>query len=64
MATVLERPSATHAHHDVDDFLSELTQLCQRHGVGLTNGAALFLMESEDFSRAFSVNDESELSFA
>lgn len=46
------------------DFLNEMTQLCQKYGLGLTGGTVLFVMEREDYSRVFSVNAESELTFA
>lgn len=65
MATVLERPIiASKASADVDQFLCELTQLSHRHGLGLTNGASLYLMEPEDYARTFAASDDSDLTFA
>lgn len=45
-------------------FLDELTRVCREHGIGLTDGAELYIMEQEDHARAFSANEQSELSFA
>lgn len=65
MATVLARPSTSTeaARPALSAFLNELTSLCQKHGIGLTDGATLFLMEQEDYYRVFSANEESEISF-
>lgn len=70
MATVLDRPAATEAraayvtNAALNAFLAELSELSRRHGIGLTDGATLYLMEPEDFTRSYTASDESELSFS
>jgi len=45
-------------------FLAELGELSRRCGIGLTDGATIYLMETEDDSRSYTADDESRLSFA
>jgi hypothetical protein len=64
MATVLERPIAgQQAAVDLTGFLADLTSLSHRYGVGIADGATLFLLEREDFSRRFSADSESLLGY-
>ena len=69
MATLLRSRADEQGHHHADDerlsaFLAELGDLSRRHGFGLTDGAAVYMMEQEDYARSYIVNDQSELSFA
>jgi hypothetical protein len=42
-------------------FLSDLTEICRRHGIGIAGDAVLFLMEAEDFPPQYAVDSESRL---
>jgi hypothetical protein len=42
-------------------FLADLTQVCARHGIGITGDAVLFVMEPEDYPHHYSVDAESRL---
>lgn len=48
----------------VSSFLADLNEASRRHGIGLTHGPTLFLMETEDYDRAYSFSPDSELVFA
>lgn len=45
-------------------FLAALGDLSRKHGIALTDGASLYVMEQEDFARSYLATDESELTFA
>jgi hypothetical protein len=66
MATALkerprvEAPDAT----DVEAFLRDLGEVSRKHGIGLTDGATLYLMEPEDFARSYLADNKSDLTFA
>ena len=45
-------------------FLIELDQLSYRHGIALSEGATLFLMERYDYECRYTATDESALIFA
>lgn len=72
MTEVLERMSAakllqeagTCNDVEVSRFLSELGELSRRHGLAITDGASLYIMEQEDYARTYLASDESILSFA
>jgi hypothetical protein len=51
----LEKPS------NCDAFLAELSELSAKHGIAIGGDAVLFVMEREDFSYAYHVDDESKL---
>lgn len=42
-------------------FLSDLTDLCNRHGVGITGEADLFLMDREDYDRVYSMTENGRI---
>ena len=44
-------------------FLEALTQLSVQYGVAITGTPVLFMMEREDYSSAYSIDAESNLSF-
>ncbi len=44
-------------------FLAGLTKLSVQHGVAITGTPVLFMMEQEDYDSAYSIDDESNLSF-
>jgi len=46
-----------------NEFLTMLTDLSIQHGVALTGTPVLFMMEREDYDSAYSIDDESNLSF-
>lgn len=48
--------------HDTNCFAQELSELCRKHGLGLTN-ATVFVMEPEDYLLQYAVDDESCLTF-
>lgn len=43
-------------------FARDLSDLCRRHGLGLT-GATVFVMERVDWSLEYVIGEESELTF-
>lgn len=47
----------------VDEFLSELTELGRKYGLGITGKPVVFLMEPEDQIPAYSIDEESNLRF-
>jgi hypothetical protein len=42
-------------------FLTDLTQLCARYGIGISGDAVLFVMEPEDFAHRYCADSESRL---
>ena len=46
------------------DFLTALTELSLRTGIGISGSSTLFLMEPEDRSRNYQIDDESNLNFS
>ena len=68
MATVLERASGKAQKSDCSQeltaFLAELGELSRRFGLAIGDGASLYVMEPEDYARAYLASDESGLSFA
>nr|NUR37549.1 hypothetical protein [Sphingomonas sp.] len=68
MATVLEPKSASRESEpksvDLDGFLAQLADLSRRFGIAIGDGAQLYVMETEDYQRAYRTSDESDLSFA
>jgi hypothetical protein len=44
-------------------FLEALNELSQCHGIGLTGGMNLFLMECDDYERKYTVDVESRVEF-
>ena len=67
MATVLERATSDQSRTvpvaDLSGFLAELGESSRRYGLGIGDGASLYLMEQEDYSRSYQASDESDLSF-
>ena len=45
------------------EFLTELGGLSRRYGLGLTEGATVYLMTREDYDCEYDADDESRLSF-
>ena len=45
-------------------FLSDLGDLSRRHGLAIGDGATLYVMEQDDFTRAYRLSGDSELTFA
>ncbi|WP_158092921.1 hypothetical protein [Acetobacter sp. DsW_059] len=43
------------------NFLSALTDLCNQHGVGITENAVLFLMEREDYDSVYRLTEQGSL---
>ena len=43
-------------------FLDELTKLSTKHGIGITEGAVLFVLEKEDYDSRYRIDHESNLS--
>ena len=66
MTTVLEPHSSPDFMDNIRlaSFLRELTSLCLSHGVGITAGSKLFILEYEDCWRTFSADENSQLMFA
>lgn len=66
MATALqERPHVgTQTLPDIEAFLRDLGELSRKHGLALTDGASLYVMEQEDFARSYLADDASALTFA
>jgi len=42
-------------------FLADLTEISAKHGIGIAGEATLFLMEPEDFSSRYAIDDHSRL---
>jgi hypothetical protein len=51
----------TAAHEKADLFATELTDLCRKHGLGITGSATLFVMEYEDHGLKYTVNTDGNL---
>jgi hypothetical protein len=66
MATALkERPRAeARPSADLEAFLNDLGEVSRKHGIALTDGATLYIMEQEDFARSYSADSESALTFS
>jgi hypothetical protein len=66
MATALKQRPQVDAPPavNIEAFLRDLGEVSRRHGLGLTDGASLYLMEREDFARSYLVDDESAVTFA
>jgi len=48
---------------DATAFERELTQLSRKHGIGIGGSATLFVMETDDFERNYSTDNQSHLQF-
>ncbi len=44
-------------------YLSDLADISKKHGIGLTGKATLFLMEQDDYSRVYRIDETSRLFF-
>lgn len=44
-------------------FLCELTELSLKHGLGINEGGVLYELESDDYERHYSCDDESKINF-
>lgn len=49
---------------DVEGFTRELSDLCRRYGIGITDNAVLFVMEQDDYQLNYSARDGSTLVFS
>jgi hypothetical protein len=47
----------------ISPFLSELSELCRKHRIGITGDATLFVMEPVDLLLSYSVDENSKLLF-
>jgi hypothetical protein len=45
-------------------FLSELTAISIKHGIGIEGSPVLVAMESEDFERKYTADEHAQLKFA
>jgi hypothetical protein len=48
---------------DTEAFTRELSELCRKHGLGLTGDTKLFVMERDDFGFDFTADADSKLHF-
>lgn len=66
MATALKERPRVEAPPlaDVEAFLRDLGEASRKYGIGLTDGASLYLMAPEDFTRSYSADGKSVLTFA
>ena len=66
MTTLKPREVATKTRSKVNlkAFLADLGELSRHHGIGVGDGATLYVMEREDYSRSYLTNEQSELTFA
>ena len=55
-------PGRVSASTECDGFLAELTELSAKHGIAITGTPVLFVMEREDFSYAYRIDDGCNLS--
>ncbi len=60
-------PDSASTHADEIDqktrqFLSELTEISAKYGIGITGKPVLFMMEKEDYQSAYRIDDEGNLS--
>ncbi len=46
---------------NADDFLSELSELCRKHSLGLAGTPLLFRMERDDFAFDYSLESDGSL---
>ncbi len=44
-----------------DTFLSDLTDLCNRHGIGISGDPLIFEMEQEDYPHVYRIDSKSML---
>lgn len=42
-------------------FLADLTDICAKHGIGITGDSVLFVMDPEDYPHHYSVEAESRV---
>ena len=45
-------------------FLSELTVISMKHGIGIEGSPVLVALESEDFERKYTADEQARLKFA
>lgn len=45
----------------VQQFLTDLTDISAKHGIGISGDAVLFVLEPEDYSARYVIDDESNL---
>jgi hypothetical protein len=46
---------------DLSAFLRDLSELCRRHGLGITGTPILFVMEPEDYQLSYVADADREL---
>ncbi len=60
----VERSSQLAPKENLDGFLSDLTAVCAKHGIGITGAPTLFVMEGEDQALRYAVDEDSNLVLA
>jgi hypothetical protein len=58
-----EESSATVSNQKLDSFVVDLSDLCRKHGIGITGNPTLFVMEPVDYQLSYHVDAGSNLSF-
>jgi hypothetical protein len=56
-----EAPSKEITNPKLDTFARELSELCRKHGLGITGNATLFEMEAVDYQMNYIVDQNSNL---
>lgn len=56
-----EEPSKEIVNPKLDAFARELSELCRKHGLGITGNATLFEMEPVDYQMNYAVDQNSNL---
>lgn len=62
MRAPLEQGDAPQTDAALDSFAGELSDLCRKHGFGITGTATLFIMEASDYQLNYVVDAGSGLS--
>jgi hypothetical protein len=44
-------------------FLNDLTELSLKHGLGINEGGVLYELESDDYERRYSCDEDSKIDF-
>ena len=58
-----EESGATASEEKLHSFVTDLSDLCRKHGLGITGEATLFVMEPVDYQLSYQVDAGSRLSF-
>jgi len=63
--TIAPLQATEHMSSDrVSQFLDGLTELSRAHGIGIAGSPVMFVMERDDYDRAYRTSKESEVEFA